>query len=316
MKAFALTTPDKPAAFVDVASPETSADAVLIRVRAASVNGMDVHQAAGYLVSMMPHDFPTIIGRDFAGVVEAVGADRSDVAVGDEVLGFIPPMPPLHAGAWAELIAAGPEVTLARKPEGLSYEEAASIPLAGATALDALHAVDLKPGDTVVVAGATGGVGSFVVQFASHHGATVIATAKAGDEDAHVRELGAAQTVDYAAGDVVDALRERFPDGIDALIDLVNRGEDFERMASHVRDGGRIATTMGAADIDALAARGIRATNVMAMPTVDKLTEVAEHVAKGSVRAEVQATFRLEDAGAATAVFAAGTVGKLVLTVG
>src|SRR3954447_18160184 len=94
MKAFALTTSDKPAAFVDVPDPETPADGALIRVHAASVNGMDVHQAAGYLVSMMPHDFPTIIGRDFAGVVEAVGANRKDVAVGDEVIGFIPPIPP------------------------------------------------------------------------------------------------------------------------------------------------------------------------------------------------------------------------------
>jgi NADPH2:quinone reductase len=317
MKAYALTTADQPAALVDLPDPEVPAGGALIRVRAASVNGMDVHQAAGYLTAMMPHDFPVVIGRDFAGVIEAVGAGRTDVAVGDEVLGFIPPTPPLHVGAWAQLIPAGPDVPLARKPAGLSFEVAATIPLAGATALDAVHAVDLREGDTVVVAGATGGVGSFVVQFASHHGATVIATAKAGDEEAYVRALGASETVDYAEGSPADALRARFPEGIDVLIDLVNRDPAaFAAMASLVRDGGRLATTMGAADVEALAARGVHGTNLMAQPTAEKLAEVAEHVDEGTVRAEVQRTFPLDQAAAATAAFAAGTVGKLVLTVG
>jgi NADPH:quinone reductase len=316
MKAYALTTADQPAALVDLPDPEVPAGGVLVRIRAASVNGVDVGQAAGYLVSMMPHDFPVIVGRDFAGVVEAVDAGRSDVAVGDEVLGFIPLMPPLHVGSWAELVPAGPDVPLARKPASLSFEVAAAIPLAGVAALDAIQAADVKAGDTVVVVGATGGVGSFVVQFAAHHGTTVVATAKAGDEDAHVRALGATETIDYAEGDVAAALRSRFPDGIDVVIDLVNRdAEAFAAISSQVRDGGRIATTMGAADVDALAARGVRATNVMATPTADKLTEVAEHVAEGSVRVEVQETFPLADAEAAIAAFAAGTVGKLVLTV-
>src|SRR4051794_18989238 len=98
MKAYALTTPDQPAALVDLPDPQAPAGGALIRVRAASVNGMDVHQAAGYLAPMMPHDSPVTIGRDFAGVVEAVDPGRNDLAVGDEVLGFIPPMPPLHVG--------------------------------------------------------------------------------------------------------------------------------------------------------------------------------------------------------------------------
>jgi NADPH:quinone reductase len=316
MKAYALTTADQPAALVDLPDPEVPAGGALVRMRAASVNGVDVGQAAGYLVSMMPHDFPVVIGRDFAGVVEAVHAGRSDVTVGDEVLGFIPLTPPLRVGSWAELIPAGPDVALARKPAALSFEVAAAIPLAGVAALDLINAADVRQGDTLVVIGATGGVGSFVVQFAAHHGAKVIATAKAGDEETHVRALGATETVDYAEDDVVEALRSRFPDGIDVLIDLVNRdAEAFTAISSLVRDGGRIATTMGAADVDALATRGVRATNVMATPTTDKLTEVAEHVAEGSVRVEVQETFPLADAGAATAAFTAGTVGKLVLTV-
>jgi len=316
MKAYALTTADQPAALVDLPDPVAPVGGALIRVRAASVNGFDVYQASGYLASMMPHEYPTVVGRDFAGVVEAIGKGRSDVAVGDEVLGFVPSTPPLHVGSWAELIPAGPDVPLAAKPANLSFEVAAAIPLAGATAVDAIHAAEVQQGDTVVVAGATGGVGSFVVQFAAHHGATVVATAKAGDEDAHVRALGASETVDYGEGSVVEALRGRFPDGIDVLIDLVNRGDDFAEIASLVRDGGRVATTVGAADVEALAARGVKATNVMGAPTREKLAEVAEHVAEGSVNVEIQETFPLERAGDAAAAFAAGTVGKLIVTVG
>jgi len=203
-------------------------------------------------------------------------------------------------------------VPLALKPASVPFDVAAAIPLAAVAALDAVDAAGVKDGDTVVVVGATGGVGSFAVQFAAHRGATVVATARAGDEESHVRALGASETIDYAEVDVVEALRARFPDGIDVLIDLVNRGDAFTQIASLVRDGGRIATTLGTADVEALAARGIRATNVMATPTAEKLAEVAEHVAEGSVRVEVQETFPLEKAGGAIAAFSAGALGKLI----
>jgi NADPH:quinone reductase-like Zn-dependent oxidoreductase len=314
MKAYALTTPDQPAALVDLPDPEVPVGGALVRVRAASVNGMDVYEANGYLVSMMPHEFPTIVGRDFAGVVEVVGEGRTDVAVGDEVIGFIPSTPPLHVGSWAELVPVGPEVVLARKPAGISFEVGAALPLAGVTAHDAVHATEIKDGDTVLVVGATGGVGSFAIQFAAHHGATVIATARAGEEAGHVRALGAAETVDYAEGVIGDAIRARYPDGVDVLIDLVNR-DGFAESAALVRDGGRVATTMAAADVEGLAARGVRATNVMAQPTAEKLAEILEHVDEGSVKVEIQDTFPLAEAGAATAAFAAGTLGKLVVTV-
>lgn len=316
MKAYALTAADQPAALIDLPDPVAPPGGVLIRVRAASVNGFDVFEAHGYLVSMMPHDFPVVVGRDFAGVVVAVGEGRRDVAVGDEVLGFLPATPPLHVGTWAELVAGGPDIALTPKPAGMSFEVAAAMPLAGVTAHDIVHAVDIAQGDTVVVIGATGGVGSFVVQIAAHHGATVIATAKAGEADEHVRALGATETLDYNLGDVADTLRTRFPDGIDVLIDLVSRDEAFAATSSLVRRGGRLATTVGAADLEALATRGIRATNVVGSPTRDKLAELAEHVDEGSIQVRIQETYALEDAGTAIAAFAAGTVGKIVLRVG
>ena len=163
--------------------------------------------------------------------------------------------------------------------------------------------------------GATGGVGAVAVQLAGQRGASVIATAKAGDEEAFVRALGASETVDYATEDVATAIRARVPGGIDALIDTVSRDDAFVRMAELVRDGGRIATTLSTADVDGLAARGIRATNVVALPTPGKLAMLAEQAASGTLRVEVQRTFPLAEAPAALAAFMAGTRGKIVLTI-
>ena len=150
MKAYALLSADQPASLVDLPDPNLPEDGVLVSVRAASVNGFDVFQASGALTGMMEHAFPTVVGRDFAGVVAAVGPRRDDFTVGDEVLGFVPTLPPLHDGTFAQSIA-GSGLVLAVKPAELSFEVAAAIPLAGVTALDAVDAVAPKAGDTVLV---------------------------------------------------------------------------------------------------------------------------------------------------------------------
>jgi NADPH:quinone reductase-like Zn-dependent oxidoreductase len=315
MKAFALPAADQPVTFVEVPVPGAPQGGLLIRVRAASVNGIDVFQSKGFLVGVMPHEFPAIVGRDFAGVVEAVGEGHGEFAVGDEVLGFIPVWPTVHLGTYAELIAVGPELPVVRKPAGLSFETAAAIPLAGATAQGVVDAVTPETGDVVLVVGATGGVGSIAVQLAAQHGATVIATAKAGDEDAFVRSLGASETVDYTAGDVAEVVRTRYPGGIDALIDLVDRNEALAALAAIVKDGGRISTTMNAVDAEALASRHIEGANVAGMPTAEKLADLAEQVAAGKLRIDIQQTFPFDEIPAALETFMAGTRGKVVVRV-
>ena len=312
MKAFALTTTDQPASLIDLPVPETAAGDVRVRIRAATVNGFDVHHATGMFTTMMPHILPTVIGRDFAGVVEAVGGRRTDVAVGDEIFGFVPFTPPLHDGSFADVIVSA-DLIFARKPAGLSFETAASLGLAGIAALDAVDAVDPKSGDVVVVAGATGGVGSIAVQLATQRGATIVATAKAGAEEAFVRSLGASETVDYSAGDVAGQIRARYPAGIDALIDLVNRDEAASAMAALVRDGGRLATTQGTADAEGLATRTVRATNVVASPTPAKLASLAAPADSGDLLVHIQQSFALADIHAALAAFSAGTTGKIVV---
>jgi NADPH:quinone reductase-like Zn-dependent oxidoreductase len=316
MKAFALTAADQPAALVELPDPGVAVDGALIRIRTASVNGFDVFEASGGLMAMMPHELPTVIGRDMAGVVVAVGAERNDFAEGDEVLGFVTSAPPLHDGTWAELVTGSVNLILARKPAGLAWDAAAAIPLAASTALDAVDAVDPGPGDTVLIMGATGGVGAFAVQFAAQRGARVIASARPGEDDAFVRSLGATDTIDYTQSGLGDTVRRLVPDGLFGLIDGVSRGEAFMPLAALVRHGGRASTTLGAADVAALAERGVTATNIMGTPTPEKLAAFADQAASGALQVPIQQTFALAEAGAALAAFSAGTRGKIVLTIG
>ncbi len=312
MKAFVLESADRPARIIDIPKPEVGEADALVAVKVASVNGIDVYQAMGALAGMMEHDFPTVVGRDFAGTVESVGPGFGDFAVGDEVFGFIPTVPPLKSGAFAEYVSGGPALVLARKPAGLGFNEAAALALVGSAALDLLDAIAGKKGDVVLIVGATGGVGSFAVQLAARRGMTVIATALR-DQDTYVRELGAAETIDYSAGSVADAVRNRHPDGIAAVIDVVNQKEALTELASLVRPGGHVATLMNAADVELLALRGISGTNVMAAPTAEKLSLLAELASSGALRVQIQGVYPIERADEALQAFQRGTRGKVVV---
>jgi NADPH:quinone reductase len=313
MKAFALESTDRPARIMDIPKPEVGEADVLVAVRAASVNGFDVYQAMGALAGMLPHDLPTIVGRDFAGVVESAGLAFHGFAVGDEVFGFIPATPPLKSGSFAEYVSGGSSLVLARKPAGVGFAEAASLPLVGAAALDLLDAVGGGKGEVVLIVGATGGVGSLAVQMAAQRGMTVIATALPDQAD-YVRGLGAAETVDYSAGSPADAVASLHPDGIAALIDVVNRKEALTDLSRVVRPGGHIATLMNAADAEQLASRDITGVNVAAKPTPDKLRLLAEMAGSGALRIKIQANYTIDKADEALQAFQRGTVGKIVLT--
>jgi NADPH:quinone reductase-like Zn-dependent oxidoreductase len=298
---------------MDLPEPEVGASDVLVAIRAASVNGFDVFEANRYLIGMMEHRFPTVIGRDLAGVVEATGPEVTGFAAGDEVLGFVPSMPPLEKGSFAEKIS-GPDLVLVPKPAELDFLEAAALPLAGSAALDLLEAVDVKEGDTVLIVGATGGVGSFAVQLAARRGAIVIATARP-DEEAFVRELGATQTIDHSAGSVADSVRRLYPDGVAVLIDLVNQRGALTDLGSVVASGGRVATTLGAADVEIFASRGVAAANVNAAPTADKLRNLANLASSGELRVPIQAVYPLDQVEEALAAFQQGTRGKIILSI-
>ena len=299
---------------IDLPVPDVGPDDVRITIRAASINGFDVFQANGYLLGMMEHRFPAVIGRDFAGVVDAVGARVTAFTVGDEVIGFVPPVPPLEHGSFAEQISAS-DLVLATKPPAIDFDVAAALPLAGSAAIDLLDAVNLAAGDTVLIVGATGGVGTFATQLAAQRGAVVIATARP-DEEASVRALGATQTVDWSAGGVVEAVRALYLEGVTAVIDLVDQKDTLTELGAIVQSGGRVATLLGAADIEAFASRGIVASNTNAATTPDKIRQLADMVASGRLRVVIQETYPLDRAPEAIAAFQAGTRGKLVLAIG
>jgi NADPH:quinone reductase-like Zn-dependent oxidoreductase len=302
------------AAVTEVPTPEAGAGAARVRVRAAALNRVDFALAAGMLQGMMEYEFPIVLGRDFAGAVDAVGDDITALAAGDEVFGFVPSGPPLHDGAIAEYVVV-PAASLVASPEGVDVTAAAALPLAAATAHAAVEAVDPRPDSTVLIAGATGGVGSFAVQLAAQRGATVLASGTE-DDAGRLTRLGAAAVV--ARGDrLTEHVRAEHSDGVDALIDLVSYSPDgLAPLSELVRDGGRVASPLGAADADALAGRGIEAANEFGAPTPDLLAAFAVRVASGELEVDVEEVAPLDRSPELLRRFATGPVrGKLVVEV-
>jgi len=312
MRAIAMIDYGSGVALHELPAPRPAPNELLVRVRASSVNRIDVLVAGGVLKGMMEYEFPAVPGRDFAGTVEQVGAEVSRFEVGDDVFGFLT-KPTVHEGAWAEYATVAEDGFVARKPSGLEFTEAAALPLAGVTALVSVDAVDPREGDTVLIVGADGGVGSYAVQLAAKRGATVIATAKPDDEQ-RLRDLGAAETIDYTREDIAAAVRAHHRDGVSALIDLVNQADGFAPLADLVRVGGRAAASLGAADVDGLAGRNITATNVMASADANVMGRLAELVAGGEVKATIDTVLALAETPAAIEQFAAGKRGKIVIS--
>ena len=286
----------------DVASPSPGDGEVLVRVQASSLNPVDNAIAAGMLNGMVEHEFPVILGRDYAGVVEQAGSGVTGFAPGDEVFGFLRHAEPaVHDGTWAELIAVPGSDRIARRPAGVDVAAAGAAPLAGITALASIDALRLGSGDTVVIVGATGGVGSFAVQLAAKAGATVVAPALPEDEE-YLRGLGVSEVVPRDGGGLPPA---------DALLDLVSYGPDgFESYAAALRPGGRAASPIGAAG------EGEGRSNVMGVPSPENISRLGGLLADGTLRVPIQRTYELAQAGEGLQALATThTQGKLALTI-
>jgi len=311
MKALAMTDFGVPPAVIEVPDPSAGPDEVLVRVRAASLNAYDTFVAMGAMKEYLPHEFPAVIGMDVAGVVEAVGDGVEGLAAGDRVFGTMGSKGAVHDGSFG-MLATPKAAALARTPEGVDDQQAGSLGVAATTARSALDALHLTEGARVLVVGATGGVGSFAVQLAVAGGAHVIASVRPGDEQ-FVTDLGAAETVDYT-GDLGTTVSERYPEGVDCLIDLVNRDpEAFASLASLVRKGGRAPSAVGGAgqadEID-----GVAVSNVNSNPAL--LDTVAGMVADGNITVSIRRAYRLADAAEALSDFTnRHTLGKLVIAV-
>jgi NADPH:quinone reductase-like Zn-dependent oxidoreductase len=293
MRAIAEDRFGGPVRLVDLPTPKVRANEVLIRVHAAGVNPFDWKVADGELKDKMEHRFPLILGFDVAGEVERVGSEVTDLAAGDEVYGYLS-KPVIGEGTYAEYVSA-PATMVAKKPESVDFAESAALPMPGLTALNLVDAVNLQEGEIVLIVGATGGVGSYAIQLATRRGARVIATARR-ENEAFVRELGAAETIDHSKGGLVEVVQAAYPNGIDAVIDLVSDRDALGRIAGLVKEGGRLASSVYAVDMEELAGRGIEATNIGIQADAWRLEELRRMVDSGELSVRLERTFPLEDA--------------------
>ncbi|MGW1378798.1 NADP-dependent oxidoreductase [Streptomyces sp. NPDC002446] len=290
--------------YSDLPDPKVGPDSVLIRVRAAGVNPVDWKILAGYLDPIMNVHFPLVPGWDVAGVVEAVGADATEYAIGDEVIGYVRKDEVQH-GTFAELVAA-PVRTLARKPAALSWQQAAGLPLAGLTAYQSIARVGTRAGETALVHAAAGGVGSLAVQILLAQGARVIGTAGEHNHD-FLRSLGA-EPVTYGDG-LADRVRALAPEGVDVALDFVGAGA-VDVSQELLKDRGRVAS---------IADGGVTAKGghmVWVRPNADDLAALGALADAGKLTVTVDAVFPLaETAEAFRRSMAGRTRGKLVLDV-
>jgi NADPH:quinone reductase-like Zn-dependent oxidoreductase len=288
----------------EVDDPPVGPDTVLVRTRATSVNPVDWKIREGYLQGAYPHHLPVVPGWDVSGVVEQVGpAVRTGLRPGDEVFGYVRRDDVAH-GTTAELVPA-PERTVVRKPAGLSFEEAAALPLAGLTAWQSLtEALEVGAGDRVLVHAAAGGVGHLAVQIAVALGAEVVATASPRNHD-FVRSLGASEVVDYSAGPV----SEQLASPVDAVLDLVG-GPALDDAPKQVRDSARIASIIDPGTVLAMGGR-----YVFVRPDRDGLEALTRLVDEGALRVELATVLPLDEIADAHRLSEEGHVrGKVAVT--
>jgi len=307
MKAIAIRQFGGPDAleFMDLPDPKVGGDSILVRVKAAGVNPVDVAVREGFLDSIYESHFPIVCGWDVAGEVEAVGPAVTEFTAGDAVVGYVQEHD-IHRGAYAELLSARPWI-LARKPANISWTEAAGLPLAGLTAYQALtRGLAVSEGEVLVVHAAAGGVGSMAVQLGRILGARVIGTASQGNHD-YLRSLGA-EPVTYGEG-LEERVRELVPEGADAVVDLVG-GETLERSPHIARTSGRIASIVDPRAAD------LGGRFVVVRPNHADLLRIIEYVEHGKLTVHVSATFPLTDAADAHRLSQARhTRGKIVLEI-
>jgi len=267
---------------VDVERPEPGARQVLVKVVAAGINPGEAAIRRGFLHDRFPATFPSGQGSDLAGIVEELGAGVTGFAVGDEVIGFT------HSRASHAEYVIVEEDQLIRRPAGVPWEQAGALYVAGATAYAAVHAVKVERGETVVVSGAAGGVGSLVVQLALHAGATVIGLASEPNH-AWLAGLGVIP-VTYGEG-VGDRVRAAADGTVDAFIDTY--GAPYIELALELGvPGERINTII---DFAGAAKHGTKAEGSAAAASADVLRELAELIANGALEIPIAHVYGLDE---------------------
>jgi NADPH:quinone reductase len=270
--------------------PSLTGDDVRVRMHAAAVNPFDVKLITGAVKDFAPLRAPYVPGMDGSGIVESVGSAVTDYTPGDAVVGFF-----TKGGTLGELAVVSTRANgLTRKPEALDFVHAAAIPQAGLTAMTILRALDLRDGQSLLIVGATGGVGLFLTQLARLRNANVIATAREEDRD-YVRSLGAVEDVDYASGDVAEQVLVRHRTGVDAAVDLINRGDALLSTARAVRVGGTFVSSLYGPKQSAYP-NEVTVHYIQNSPQPGDLTELVRLASTRQLRVEIGKTYPFAEA--------------------
>jgi len=296
--------------FEDAPRPRLAEGDVLVRVHAAGINPVDWKIRQGYLRETIPYPLPFIPGWDLSGVVEEIGPGAAGFAAGFSVGDAVYARPDIaRDGAYAECIAVRAS-ELARKPKTIGHVEAAGVPLAGITAWQALFEVaGLSAGQSVLIHAASGGVGSFAVQFATWKGARVLATASAANHEL-VRGLGADTVIDYRTTRFEEMARD-----VDVVFDTIG-GETQERSWGVLKPGGIQVSIVSPPSEETAKARGVRAGYLFIGPNAPILSEIARLIDEGRVRPIIGEVLPLSEARRAHELSQTGHAkGKIVLTV-
>ena len=271
----------------EIKDPVAAPGQVLVDVHAASVNGADWKVRAGSYAPIT--DLPYIPGRDFSGVVCALGAGVTDLKVGDEVFGVC------DVGleqAYAEKVAIKASI-VAKKPANLSHEDCAALALIGLTALVSIEdTLKIKSGETILIHGGAGGVASFAIQAAKHIGARVITTASAANHD-YLRKLGADQIIDYNKEDFTKVVS-----GVDAVFDTVG-GDVTQRSFAVLRAGGRAASIAAGQAAPVSPRADVQSLRPKVGRDREHLERIVALVASGAVRVPEITLYKLSEAAAA-----------------
>ena len=286
----------------DLPDPEAGPGEIVVDIHAASVNGADCKVLAGQYSSIT--DFPYVLGRDFSGVVAALGGGVDEFAPGDQVFGVCEVG---QEGTYAEKIAMKAAL-VAHKPDSLSHVDAAALALIGLTAVISIEdTLALQPGERILIQGGAGGVAGFAIQLAKHIGAHVIATCSARNID-YVRGLGADEVIDYNARDFADAVSD-----CDAVFETVG-GDVAQRSFAVLKPGGRAAFIASGPTAPEPPRDDVTALRPRVGRDRTHLLRILELVEAGAVRVPEIRTFPLADAASALATSASRHLrGKLVL---
>ena len=284
MKAVRLLEYGGQLVFNDVPTPTIARDEILVKIKSTAVNHLDLVEASGTARQILPIDLPWIPGHEFSGVVEQIGSDVAACAPGDAVFGTT------GMGAYAEYLAVKP-AAIARKPSNLSFEEAASVPVASQTAWQGIFTHGhLEKGQTILIHGGAGAVGAYAVQLASHAGATVIATAS-GEDEAYLNSIGASRVIDYREAQFEKVLREK----VDVVFDLIG-GDTQKRSFLVLKEGGHLVAATQPVSQEETARHRVSGAMMRLAPSADGLGRIARLLEEGTIRPDVATVYALQDA--------------------